>query len=218
MLFLKIHTDMTVIVQKHPLGADMVRITMLSPHYPSDLLRSQCNELCNELGTQARGLAVTQSSLSPGEGDQFTFVEATFATNGIIKDNGDFHIEPIVKAFAGAPATFTVEGISVDFDGIDPSKTALQRYDVPNVIQAEGRYTNDPPLKGVEYRIKLLTQDPTKIVFPDEFSPATPATTAAAPLKKDSGSSLLVGFIVAALLVGALVYFAMLRVGRRARA
>lgn len=217
LLFLKVRTDVAIIVRKHPLGADMVDITMRDPNYPKELLTSQVEEMCRLLGTPARGLAVTVQSVAPGA--QFTFVKANFATNGIILANGDLHIEPILKAFAGAPAPYTIQGISLAFPGFVPSKKTLQRYDQPGMMEAEGRYTDQPAaLKGLEYRVQLLTQDPSKISFPDEYGQSEAAATVPRASENSSRTWLFAIVIVAAIAVGALVYFAMLRAGARARA
>jgi hypothetical protein len=156
--------------------------------------------------------APTDSSADPN----FAFVTATFAIDGIVDTKSNtLKIEPMLKAFAGVPPPHTVQGFTIDFENISPSTATLQRYSVPGVLQAEGRYTDQPPMKGLEYRIKLLTQDPAKVVMPDQFSPKPPSVPAKKPAEKNNSVLLIGVFVIAGLAAGALVYFALLRAGTK---
>lgn len=219
LLFLTVRTDVTVLIHKHPTGADMVEITMRDPNYPLDLLAKQANRICGGPIAPARGLTVAKESVDGSTDPKFLFVKATFATNGIIDtQNNVLRIEPIVRAFAGTPAPYTINGITIDFENVKPSKTVLQRYSVPGIIDAEGRFSDEPPLVGLEYRIALLTQDPDKIVFPDKYVPPKAQGPGAAAARSTRSWLVAVVFAVAALGAGALVYFAVLRSGSRRRA
>lgn len=218
-IFLKVKTDLTIVVHKHSTGADMVEITMRDPNYPADLLASQVGTMSSLLGTPARGLVVGKRSIQGGAGNQFSFVTATFATNGIILPDGGFRIEPFLKAFAGAPAPFTIQGLTLDFEGQRPTKKTVQHFAPKNgVVVGEGRFTNTGVLKGIEYRVALLTQNPKQITFPDRYEPQKAAPPVPLLPKKDETKWLLIlSFIGIGIAGGALVYFALLRTGTKAQ-
>jgi len=213
-IFLKVRTDVIVIVRKHNTGADLVEITAREPNYPAELLRSQIEKMCQAIGTPARGLAVGSSSAEGSTGQ--AFVRASFATNGIISNDGKLNIQPILRAFAGAPPPYTVKGLTLEFDNVAPSATTIQRYSLPEILNAEGRFTNNGPLRGIEYRVQLLSQDSNKIEFPNRYSQAKPKPKIVTPSAKNDRMPLMILFIVAGIAAGALVYFAMLRSGSKA--
>jgi hypothetical protein len=217
-LFSTVRADVTVVVRKHSTGADMVEITMRDPNYPVALLQRQVEKICAGLGSAPRGLQVAPVRISSDPSPNFVFIKANFATDGIIDTaGGALHIAPILKGFAGAPPPYTIQGLALDFESLTPSTTTLQRFAMPDVLQAEGRYSQQPPLQGLEYRIKLLTQDPDKIVFPNRFDPAKPQSIAR-PQGVGTAPWLIISvFAIVGLAVGALVYFALLRTAKRAR-
>lgn len=216
-LFTTVRTDVVVIVRLHNTGADLVEITMREPDYPLDLLKLQVQKMCEGFDAPPRGLYVGKVSLSSTNNPKFQYVKATFATNGMMDaDKGVFKIQPILRAFAGVPPPHTVSGFTIDYENVAPSKVTLQKYSLPNVVESEARYTSAPPLRGIEYRIRLLTQDPAQITFPDEYEPRKTTPVNSAPAN-DSRVLIIVLICVAGLAAGALVYFAMLRSGLRAQ-
>ncbi len=216
-IFLKVRTDVTVAIRLHSTGADMVEVTMRDPNYPVDLLQKQIETLGTLLGSPPRGLFVGKQAVAGDTGNQFSFITATFATDGIILPAGALRIEPILKAFAGAPAPYTIQGLTIEFEGITPTKDTVEHFSKPDVVLAEGRYTNAGVLKGIEYRIALKTQDPKLITFPDRFEPPKPVVQAVPrPAPHDSKLWLILSFIGLGIIGGALVYFALLRTGAKA--
>jgi len=215
-IFLHVRPDATVLVQKHSTGADMVEITMRDPQYPLTLLEAQSNTICSLLGAPARGLSVVRDSIGGSPDPNFAVTRATFATDGIIEPDGALRIEPFLKALAGAPAPFTIQGVDLNFEALAPNARTVQQLSLPGVLDAEARYTPDGVLKGIEYRVELLTQDPDKITFPDHYQPSAPL---APPVLKSPNSPILtISLIVlAGIAAGALVYFGMLRNGSRSR-
>jgi hypothetical protein len=216
-IFLKVRTDVTVVIRKHATGADMVEITMRDANYPVDLLRKQMETFGSLIGTPPRGLFVGDRSIEGGTGKQFSFITANFATDGIILPDGGLRIEPLLKAFAGAPPPFTIEGLTIDFEGITPTKNTVSAYTPKSgLIVGEGRYTNSGVLKGIEYRIALRTQDPKLIVFPDRWEKEKPIAQPTPTTPHDSKLWLILSFIGVGIIGGALVYFALLRTGAKA--
>ena len=109
-----------------------------------------------------------------------------------------------------------VTGFTIEFQGVVPTKITLSKYTLPGVVTGEARFTNDAPLKGIEYRIKLFTQDPAQITFPDKIEPGKPPSAQPVPMS-DNRTTIIVLVCLAGLAAGALVYFAMLRIGSRTR-
>ena len=213
-LFNTVRTDVIIAVRRHSMGADLVDITMRDPDYPVDLLKTQIAKMCRSFDAPPRGL---MAALVPLSDPKQKAVKASFATNGIMDpESGIYKIEPMLKAFAGVAAPHTVTGFTIEFQGVVPTKITLSKYTLPGVVTGEARFTNDPPLKGIEYRIKLLTQDPAQITFPDKIEPGKPPS--AQPVStSDNRRTIIVLVCLAGLAAGALVYFAMLRIGSRTR-
>lgn len=215
-VFLYVHPDVTVVVQKHSTGADMVEITMGDPNYPLPLLEAQANTICSLIGSPARGLMVTKDEVGTTGDPALTFVKATFATDGLIEPDGALKVEPIIKGLAGAPAPYTIHGISITFEGMAPNPHTVREFSIPNVLDAAARYTPNGVLKGVEYRVLLKTQEPDRITFPDHYQP--PAPEPPAPIAPEpTHYGLFISFLVAGIVLGALVYLIMLRSGSRGR-
>src|SRR5579871_4178584 len=103
--------DILVQVRHHPLGADIFEISAVQPNYPGQLMADQVNRLCQILNDPPRGLQVFSAQI----GD-IRSTRATFATDGVIDPaHGVLRIEPIIQAFAGAPAPNTVHGLTILF-------------------------------------------------------------------------------------------------------
>ncbi len=215
-VFLYVHPDVTVVVQKHSTGADMVEITMGDPNYPLELLQAQANTMCSLIGSPARGLAVTKDEVGATSEPDLTFVKATFATDGLIEPDGALKVEPIIKALVGAPAPYTIHGISITFEDMAPNPHTVREYSIPNVLDAAARYTANGVLKGIEYRVQLNSQDPDKITFPDRYQPAPPEPPARI-VPEGPHYGLFVGILITGIALGALVYFVMLRSGSKGR-
>jgi hypothetical protein len=217
-IFLTIQPDASIVVQKHSTGADMVEISMKDPNYPLPLLESQANTICSLLGSPARGLSVTKDAVGGDSNPNLTFVKATFATDGVIGSDGSLRIEPFLKGMAGAPQPFTIQGLSISFADMSPNSETVERFNQPDDVLAEARYTPHGVLKGLEYRIALKTQDPAKIFFPDR----TPAVSTPVAIDSKPGSEgpnlwLFGLFALVSIAAGALVYFGMLRSGSNGR-
>jgi hypothetical protein len=210
-LFSTVRADVTVVVSEHSTSADMVEITMLNPEYPADLLKKQAEAIGQYLGTGVR-FSEPVGPIQLSDGTKFTFIKAKFATDGLIdRKAGVLRLEPILKAFAGAPEPYTVNGFAITFDAELPQATTVREFNIPGVLEAEGRVSTAPA--GIEYRVRLLNQDPSRIKFPERLDPQTgrpEGETADAPDRR----GLIIGlFVVAGVAVAALVYLALLRPG-----
>lgn len=205
---LRVKPQASVVVRAHATGADLVEVTVLDPKYPADLLKSQVEKLGEELKVPPRGLFVFRGK------DSMQFLKANFAVNGLGR-NGEPYLQPIVRAFASAPNPFTVNALLVSFAGFKPASTALRTF-VSSSVVVSGQYVPDP--QGIEYRIALVSQEPGDIVIPEKAA-ANPTTQPKnVPEAQPSASKLplIIGLVIAgSVLVGCLVYFALLGSGLR---
>lgn len=217
-LFKVAQTDVIVQVKKHPYGADLIEITTVKPNYPVDLLRAQATKIGELAGTPDRGLIVASSAL--GGDARLTATRATFATNGIIdRDKGLLHLTPIVQAFAGAPAPYTVHGLTILFNGEQPTSNTLRSFSNA-MVRLQAMALQSPP--SIEYRVQLLSQDPADLVVPDSAQEAppeqNPGPRASTVQREGVDWGLWIPLILAAGAAAVLVYFVMLRMtGKPAR-
>lgn len=205
--------DVSIVVREHKLLADEVVVTMLSAEYPPDLLKRQIAAMGVQLNSEPRGVSVGRVRMSPNN-PKTDFVRASFAVDGLIdKDKGILNVEAIARAFAGAPEPHTIENLLIVFDGEQPSAKTVKKH-ASDSVEAEAVAVSAPA--SVEYRVRLLSQDPTKISFP-QFAPEPSYPVKPSP--KESGRSPLfyVAIALAAVAAGGLVYLALLRGGGPAR-
>ena len=203
----RVAPQIVVMVHKHRLGPDMVEVTAASASYPKALLESQAAAIARLSGSEARGL----TSYVQGTDPKFRFVKATFAMDGMIdRDGGRIRLDPLVKAFLGAPAPHTVTGLLVTFEGEKPvDKQTLKEFAAPPddpVVALKARVATQPD--AIEYRIAVRTQDPAKFTIPDRYVERTEAAGTSKPVRAPEAPIGPIAFVVvAALAGGALVYF-----------
>lgn len=201
--------DITIVAREHSLGPDIVEVTLSKGDYPEDLLRRQLEDFGKRLGSAPRGLAVGSVQLDPGN-PSLKFLKARFAVDGFIdRPQGALRIEPLLRAFAGAPEPYTIGTILLLFDGERPGAGTVKRHQT-DAVEAEGRVNDEPPM--IEYAIVLKSQTPDKIAFPDKVLEQSAVPQ---PSQQESGTPVLFWGAVAAasLAAGALVYLALLRGG-----
>lgn len=201
-------------VREHETGAEEVEVTVLAADYPEQLLLDQCEAIGINVGMEVRGLGATKESIDPGN-PKLTFLRASFATNGLIdRKEGILRIQPIVRAFAGAPKPFTITGISVAFEDEVPASTMLRLFKAKDLVEVEGRVSEAPA--GIEYRIRLISQVAGQIEVP-EVQPVEPEEARTEQKPKELGTPFWVAFSAAGVAIVALVYLALLKIGRNSR-
>lgn len=211
-LFSTVRPDIMVVVREHSTGAELIQVTAIPKGYPAELLREQIAAFGRELGVEPRGVMLTQPKL--GTEATVSFLRAEFAVNGLVdRTAGTIKLQPLVRAFAGAPEPHTVRGMKIAFEGERPTKKMLQRFHIKDVLTLEGRASVSPP--GIEYQLRLDGQDPSKIVIPEEYAPPANQTPVQSPSTGPSRSLLIGLFVLGGFGVGALVYLAILRSGSR---
>lgn len=195
--------QVVVIVHKHPVGADIVDVTVSDANYPKPLLQSQMEALGRELQSEPRGLSVYTSGTDP----KFKFLKASFAVDGLIdRTNGTIALQAVVRAFLGAPAPYTIDSLLVTFEGESPvAQQTLMEYS-SKTVALKMHVSNFP--KGIEYRIVALTQDPTQLEIPGRYEPAKNPGQSHTPAKKNNPNWVTWGLVGCAGIAGAaLVYF-----------
>ncbi|MCG9895556.1 MAG: hypothetical protein MH204_08790 [Fimbriimonadaceae bacterium] len=192
----------SIVVREHRFGPDLVRVTMLDPEYPTDLLRTQCAALGSLLGSSVRGLEVAVNQV--GSNPDQSFVMASFAVDGLMDlQTGRVQLEPLIQAFAGAPEPFSLDSMSINLEGMRPGEGVIRSFYGEHLAIA-ALATDQPP--GLEYRVWLRTQDPRKLKVP---VPGAPASTQAESPAPQPISLVHLGLLAGgSILVAALVYFA----------
>lgn len=201
----------TVVVRKHNTGADLVEITMLKSDYPLPLLQQQCTQIGVLTGSPVRGLTVYQSTIDPAN-PKLSFAKAQFATDHLIDTaTGALRLEPVIRAFAGAPAPNTIYNVMVSFAGVSANQKTVRHFLTDKVAVVGRSDSGNPP--GVEYRVAILKQDPEGIRILDSVEEKKEPASA----ESARPNTVLIWSLVAvaAVSTGALVYFALLRTGRR---
>ncbi len=164
-LFRNLKVDVSVVVTKHSTGADMVEVTAESPNYPRAELEAQATAIGVNLGVPDRGLTIFPSDSGAPNGS--SFLKATFATNGILAGDAGIRLQAIARAFAGSEYSSQVQGLLIGLPDSKPLASTLPKFDSSSV-GVQGR---TGPAPGIEYRIMLKTQDPSKILIPDKLEP-----------------------------------------------
>jgi len=209
--------DATISIKKHPLGPDMVDVTMKASGYPSKLLESQIRDLEKFMKSAPRGVEVYDYVLNPSDPNSH-YTRAKFVVDGAIdRTLGSVRLGPFVRALAGAPKPWTVNSIEFQFQGETPTDKMIQAFRSKSAV-VEGRFedSKDPRVAGIEFRVQLLTQDPSKIDIPEPGDAPLPVPAKPAPRPGRDWITIAV-FLIAAGAVGALVYSLLLRARPKAR-
>ncbi|MBS1701993.1 MAG: hypothetical protein JST12_10055 [Armatimonadetes bacterium] len=202
--FKTLKIEATIVVKKHPMGSDLVELTILGTKFPADGVQEKLDALAKELGDQPRGV---QTSIVDGQ-----FVKSSFAINGIIQTN-PLRFNLVALARAMAFGQYPIKSFSVLFDGCSPGGKTVAAFDpVDGSWKFEGVATRSP--LAIEYRVQVNADKPEAITLPDENTrPKAPA-----PEQKNPAQFYIwAGIIVGALAIGLLVYSALLRPRPRGR-
>ena len=213
-LFKTVKPEVTVRVHRHSLGADLVAITVLDPTYPPEVLRSQVDHVGEYLKSKPIAVAVAYTNL--GNPDS-KYLRATFGIDGLSEpDKGIYRLGALAKAMAGGPNGHQIHGMMVVFEGQAPRTTTLQSFGLAqgSPVSVMGEYSPGPI--GLEYRIALNTQDPSKIDIPESTTAVAVNAVAARPSPPEQPTPWLLygSAVLFALAVGALVYSVTLRNSR----
>ena len=196
-----------VVVQvEHVQGkGDLVEISFQGDVYDEPTLKADLDQLAKSLNAAIEGY----SYMAPQAPDQPTKV--FFVTNNVIDPAlGDYRLQPIVRSLMKGSAGKNVDSFSVRLLGQRPNAyTTLASYS-SKTVALKAFY--DAVAPSIEYRILVLTTDPSKVTIPPRHIPDE--TVQNFEDRPGDRTPLLLGLIIAAgLSAGALVYFALL--GRR---
>jgi len=207
-LFRSERPDLTVVVRKHAIGPDLVEVTAQDAKYPPELLEEQVNRLAQELQTTPTGLRIFVHEIDP-KNPSLKFLRATFSVPGLIdRTEGTLRVGAIARAFAHKGGERS-DVLMVQFAGEQPSKKTVSRFEPKDgTVAIQGTF--ESPTHGVEYRVKIGTDDPNKINVPDRGPGTAPAKAPPKPVATVDWT-LIALLVVAALAMGALVYSLLLR-------
>ena len=199
--FHAVHPDVVVYVKGFPNGVNTVQITMVDAQYPSATLSKQVADLCQKLNSPAQDLQIYAYAM--GQGDNLKFLQASFATAGLADGQGNANLTPLVQAFAGVPAPFTIKGMEVFYQGFDPPIKSPKNFTSSSVV-VSGREGSDAD--GVEYSIQLLSQNPSELLVMSKAPAVEPRTN---PASKQNSNPIVLWclILIAGVAAGALVYF-----------
>jgi len=209
--------DATITISKHPMGADMVEVTMTAPGYPPRLLGAQLKALGKYLHSDPRGLEVYDYVLDPSNPNSH-YTKAQFAVDGVLdRKLGSVRLNPFAKAFAGAAKPWTLHALNIMLQGEVPTDNMIKVWRSKSAT-LEGRYDQmkDPKLAGIEFRIQLLSQDPAKLDIPEPGDAPVSTSKKKVDAPGTDWATIAV-FLVAAAALGALVYSLLLRSRPKAR-
>ena len=208
--FLMSKPDIIIRVKQSQVGSEYVYLQMLQENYPKDLLASQCEKIAVSAGSSIRGLNIMEESLgiSPG-GKEMTSIKGEFAMDYLTDSSqGILRLEPIAKAFAGAPAPNTIKTIAVIFEGYKQKPgVTVGSFENENVAVIGNV---DETAGIVEYRIVLKSQNPGDISIPATIAEQTKDAQETSKNGSALGTWLRLGMVaLAAVVFGLLVYFAL---------
>lgn len=201
-----VRPQLVAYVRQHISGASLIELSMVDPGYPADLLERQIKDLCERLDYPARGLQLYEEELVANN-PNLRFRKATFATGNLTLPDGTINLTPMLQAFAGAPAPYTIKGMTLIFDEFKPTAKTLKEFRSQAVV-IEGRLDLDPPT--VEYHVQLLSQNPSEISV-NSAPPPVERTVSPVPRQRPNVGLVWSLIIVAGLAAGALVYFVLIR-------
>jgi hypothetical protein len=206
-LFLTERQDVTIVARKSKLGPDDLTVTVENS-YPKEQLQSQIQTLAQMLGSEVLGLGISAYNPNPQNPKQ-GYLRAIFGVRGLInREKGVLNLQALARAFAGGKPP--VDVLYIQFETEAPSTSVLQKWRDPDgSVVLQGRAS---PEFGIEYKIKLNTQDPSKIRIPegaDAHEEQKPAPKAETPPTSNVWVWPVV--ILAALALGALVYSLLLK-------
>lgn len=203
--FQSVRPEATIVIKRHPMGSQMVEVSVLDAKYKIDDLRTHIEMLGTEIGTAPRGVAFTPEGSA--------ILKSTFAIPGLISDTEPrFNLTAIAKAFAFGNKP--LRQFTILFDGEVPNDKTPARWFAPKDAWMLEAVALKSPI-AIEYRVKVNTKDPAEITLPG--SKVAKENKAKAEKAKKPDYLLIGGIIIAAISVGLLVYSALIRGQRRTR-
>jgi hypothetical protein len=207
-----VRPDAYIRVSQDASGSNVLEVTMLDRNYPAELLQRQLAQIGKEVGSQTRIILVERHNPMTGKKENGELRVTAAVPNLIDRAKGILGLQALARAFAGAPAPNTVDGLMVQYETEQPTEKIINKWNSDSV-RVVGQAS---PGTGIEYRITLLSQDPTQIVIPEGRAGENVPKPPVPPAPSSSPNWIILTiFIIAALALGALVYSLLLRPGSR---
>jgi hypothetical protein len=203
----QVRPDVMVVIRVDQTNSCLVEVSALDPEYPPDLLTKQCQRLGLLAGSPVRGLALLQTD---PDNQALNILKAKFATDNLVnRSTGGFALQPIIRAFAGETGRFVTRGMTIHFAGETPTNSTIRTH-LSDAVAVYGEVQANPD--GIEYRVRLLSQDADKILVPSEFKPS-PKPQQKTVVDQGVPKFVWVLLTLASLAAGALVYCFVVGVG-----
>jgi hypothetical protein len=187
-------------VQKTQMDADLVTISVQDPAYPTDLLKAQSEAVGANTGSGSRGVHLFPLDFA-GTGLKGRLWKSNFAVDGLIdRKLGVLHLQPIVRALAGAPAPFTIRQFQIDFDYEAPNKGYPGDFSSGAV-----QIRRTTIASSLVYDVTILDQNPAHIVISDSNESVQPPVKVEGPAARPDWV-ILAAMGLGAVAIGALVY------------
>ena len=160
-----IDPELIMAIERGDGAPDVVQVSVSIPEYGGDRLRSEIESMATSFGGEPIGLHIM-----PATADGVP-LRAVFSLSGVIdRSSGDMRLQPIVRSFLSGTEPH-IQAFSISFRGVAPVPyTTLASYDSP-VASLRGYY--DQSTQTLEYRVLSMTSDPSELVIPTRYVPAT---------------------------------------------
>ena len=203
----QVRPNIMVMVRVDQTNSCLVEVSALDPEYPPTLMAKQCQRLGTLAGSPVRGFALLQTDPNNAE---LNILKAKFATDNLVnRSTGALDLQSIIRAFAGESGRFVTNGMSIHFAGERPTNSTIRTY-LSDAVAVYGEVLSNPD--GLEYRVRLLTQDAEKILLPKVYTP-TPKPLPKPEQKGGIQPLIWVLLTLASLAAGALVYCFVVGIG-----
>lgn len=207
--------DVSVLVRKHAIGADLIEVSVLNSHYTGAELQKRILNFGQAINSEPRGLSVFVTNLAGGsQPGQLSFLKATFAVDGLVNGERGIRLEPLVQAFAGGQGDEEVKNLQIIIENYRAGPSTVKKFSSKSV-DVVGQTVLQPLM--LEYRVWLKSQDAKAIQIPDLVSQKVP-TPEEPPRAGINPVLLLSATGITAIAAAVLVYNLALRgVARRAK-
>lgn len=198
-----------MVVREHQAtGADLFEITVLKPGFDPAALKPAIDAFGADLKSEPRGLSIfrfqiTDAPAEPG------YVRATFAVDGALdRTQQTMRLDAIARAFASLSKPNAVRAVRLQFENVEPEIWMLRRYR-SEAIQIEASDVTGPI--GLEYQMRITTDDPAAIVIPTAKDAAQPERASPPAPSRGVDFTVVALILLAAISAAGLVYSLLLR-------
>jgi hypothetical protein len=209
-LYLTDKQDVTIVARKHPLGSDILTVTVVDT-YPKESLVRDIQKLGEVLKSEVLALSVERFNPNP-QNPTGGYLRAEFGVRGLIdREQSKLGLQALAQAFMGGKPPDQIDSLFIQYETEAPSTSILRQWKSDDgSILVQGRAS---PQFGIEYKVKVFgVTDASKIRIPEGADAvAPPATPPKPPAPSRSDGWIWALVVISALAIGALVYSLLIR-------